>query len=158
MNNNEKSSSVDPSATDYRKLIEKDGVIAQLTVGMSMHPMLVQRRDTVIIKKITSPLKENDVVLYQKKSGKYILHRIIKVKGNEYIIRGDNCFFNEKGITDDTIIGVLEGFYKKDKYVDCNKSVGYKIYIQLNRRTYYIRKAIFKTRLFLSKIKHKLFK
>ena len=141
-------------ATDYETLIEKDGVFAQLTKGISMMPLIRQNRDTIIVKKIENPPKENDVLLYKNKIGKYVLHRVIKVLENGYIIRGDNNFFNEYDIKDDDIIGILDGFYRDDKYIDCNKNKLYKIYIQLNRRTYYLRKIFSKIRSLLSKIKH----
>ncbi len=145
-------------AIDYRTQIEKDGVIAQLTRGFSMMPMLRQNRDTVIIKRITEKPKENDVLLYLNDEDKYVLHRVIKVLDNGYIIRGDNNFFNEYNIRDENIVGILEGFYRDEKFIDCSKNAGYKLYIQLNRRTYYLRMAYSKFRSVLSKIKHKIFK
>ncbi len=144
--------------TNYRDLLDKDGVIAQLPVGVSMLPMLKQRCDTIIVRKLTEKPKENDVVLYQRDCGKYVLHRVIKVTKEGYTIRGDNCLCNEYDIKDKHIFGILEGFYKKEKYIDCNKSLGYKIYVQLNRRTYYIRAVLMLIRRVLSKIKHIIIK
>ena len=144
--------------TDFESLIERDGVFAQLTKGISMMPLIRQNRDTIIVKKIENAPKENDVLLYKKNSGKYVLHRVIKGLENGYVIRGDNNFFNEYDIKDEDIIGILEGFYRDDKYIDCNKNKLYKLYIQLNRRTYYLRKCYSKFRSLLSKIKHAIIK
>ncbi len=144
--------------TDYETLIERDGVFAQLTKGFSMMPLIRQNRDTIIVKKLKNPPKENDVLLYKNKYGKYVLHRVIKVLKNGYVIRGDNNFFNEYDIKKENIIGILEGFYRDDKYIDCNKNKLYKIYIQLNRRTYYLRKILSKSRSLLSKIIHAIFR
>ena len=138
----------------FEEIIEKDGILVQLTKGISMMPLIRQNRDTIIVKKIENPPKENDVLLYKNNAGKYVLHRVIKVLKNGYIIRGDNNFFNEYDIKDENIIGILDGFYRDDKYIDCNKNKMYKIYIQLNRRTYYLRKFFSKIRSVLSKIKH----
>lgn len=144
--------------TDYKSILEKDGVLAQHPVGFSMYPMLRQNYDTVIIKKIDKKPCQNDVVFYQKDDGKYVLHRVIKVKKNGYVIRGDNCFFNEYDVKDRHILGILEGFYRGEKYIDCNKNVGYKFYVFFYRRTYYIRYAWRSVLRFLSKIKRKIFK
>lgn len=144
--------------TDYRAILEKDGVLAQLPVGFSMYPMLRQNYDTVIIERIKEKPQENDVVFYHRDDGKYVLHRVIKVKKDGYVIRGDNCYFNEYDITDKHIIGILKGFYRGEKYVDCKSNKKYKAYVFFNRYTYYLRYLLHSVRLFLSKIKHKIIK
>ncbi|MBR5322807.1 MAG: S24/S26 family peptidase [Clostridia bacterium] len=143
---------------DYETIIQRDGVLAQLTKGFSMMPLIRQNRDTIIVKKLEGLPKENDVLLYKNNMGKYVLHRVIKVLENGYIIRGDNNFFNEYDIENKNIIGVLEGFYRDDKFIDCNKNKLYKIYVQLNRRTYYLRKTYSYFRSILSKTKHAIVK
>ena len=143
---------------DYETIIQRDGVLAQLTKGFSMMPLIRQNRDTIIVKKLEGLPKENDVLLYKNNMGKYVLHRVIKVLENGYIIRGDNNFFNEYDIENKNIIGVLEGFYRDDKFIDCNKNKLYKIYVQLNRRTYYLRKTDSYFRSILSKTKHAIVK
>ncbi|MBR5314842.1 MAG: S24/S26 family peptidase [Clostridia bacterium] len=146
------------ATTDYREILEKDGVLAQLPVGFSMYPMLRQKHDTVVIEKINEKPKENDVVFYQKDNGKYVLHRVIKVEKEGYIIRGDNCFFNEYDIKDRHILGILKGFYRGEKYVDCQTNKKYKIYVFFNRSSYYVRYFLHSVRSLLSKIKRKIIK
>ena len=114
---------------DYKTVLEQDGILAQLPLGTSMLPMLKQKRDTVIIEKIKRKPKVNDVVLYQRKNKDYVLHRIIKIKNDSYVIRGDNCFYNEYDITEKDILGILSGFYKDEKYIDCSKNIFYKFYV-----------------------------
>ena len=143
---------------DFKTVLEKDGVLAQLPLGTSMLPMLKQKRDTVVIEKLTKKPKVNDVVLYQRKNKDYVLHRIIKIKNDSYVIRGDNCFYNEYDITDNDIIGILSGFYKDEKYVDCSKSIFYKFYVFIWRSSYYLRFFFRKTHIYLAKIKHLIFK
>ena len=46
------------------------------TSGVSMYPMLRNRRDTIIVKPPTAPLKKYDVPLYRR-GDDYVLHRII---------------------------------------------------------------------------------
>lgn len=144
--------------TNYKEILDKDGYIAQFPTGFSMFPMLRQGIDTVVIKKIDRKPRENDVVFYLLDNGKYILHRVIKVQEKGYIIRGDNCYFNEYNVQDRHIIGILEGFYRGDDYIDCKTNKKYKFYVFWRRRTYYVRLAIYKVRCFLSKVKHLIFK
>lgn len=139
--------------------IKENGEVMCCSSGTSMYPMLRHRKDMVVVKKVDRPLKKYDVPLYRLKSGKLVLHRILKVTENGYIIRGDNLLKKELNITDDNIIGVLKGFYRGKKYYDCEKCVSYKIYIRVNRLIYPFR-FVWKKGLkpYLAKIKHLLFK
>lgn len=89
-------------------------------VGVSMMPLLRQGIDTVKLVKVIKPLKKHDVILYLRPTGKYVLHRILKVKENEYYLCGDNQVIIEKGVKDAWIIGVMDGFFRDDKYIDIN--------------------------------------
>lgn len=85
------------------------------TVGVSMLPMLKSRRDTVVIQAKTERLKPMDVALY-KRGDAYVLHRVLKVTEDGYIIRGDNCYSDEI-VPENTVIGVLTEFFRKDKHI-----------------------------------------
>ena len=103
---------------DLRKEIEEKGVYVSKTMGNSMEPMLVQGRDTVIVKKPVFPLKKYDIPVYRRKDH-YTMNRIVKVTKNGYVICGDNRPDKEYDITDKDIVGVLEGFYQGDTYIEC---------------------------------------
>ena len=109
-------SDVNKSERIERALAEKD-IYASKTEGVSMEPMLVQGRDTVIIKKPQFPMKKYDIPVYHR-GDKYVMHRVVKVKKNGYIICGDNCITLERDITDKDIVGVLAAFYHNGKYVE----------------------------------------
>ena len=106
--------------------------------GTSMMPMLRQGKDRVVITKCERKLKLHDVPLYKSKDNKYVLHRIIKVKPDGYVIRGDNLYNNEYNVADSDIIGVLKAFYRGDKLVDC-RNKGYRLYIWYIRLSYPLR-------------------
>ncbi|MBE6923733.1 MAG: hypothetical protein E7466_00635 [Ruminococcaceae bacterium] len=70
-------------------LAEGESNIPIPVAGGSMTPFLVHG-DTVYLSAPDSPLKRGDVVLYQRLGGRYILHRIKKVrKDGSLIIVGD---------------------------------------------------------------------
>lgn len=130
-----------------------------LTEGTSMCPLLRPQRDIAIIESVTTPLKVNDVPLYKRGNiEKLILHRIVKIKNGQYIIRGDNLYFNETDITDSDIVGVLKGFYRNQKYYECKTSGAYKLYVFYIRVSYPIRCLLRKIKMLLSKIKRSLLK
>ena len=141
------------------KALETKGEFISLIKGLSMMPLLRQGKDIVVITKPTGELKKGDVPLYKRRNYDFlVLHRILKVRDNDYIIRGDNTYSLEY-VPKDYVIGVLKGFYREGKYYDCNKSRAYKVYIVYNRMNYVFRSFWVKFLLpFLVKIKHLIFK
>jgi len=119
-------------------VLKEDGIFVSTTAGVSMYPMLRNRKDTIIIETYKGRLKKFDVPLYKRES-RYILHRIIEVLPDAYVIRGDNCEQKEYGITDADILGVLTGFYRGSKRVDMN-GLGYKFYVHFWHHTFLIRR------------------
>ncbi len=142
------------------ELLEISEEVHVLTSGISMRPMLREHRDVAVIERVNRKLKKNDVPLYRRAGcDKLVLHRILKVTDNGYVIRGDNLYQNEYDVTDDDIVGVLKAFYREGKYYDCATSKIYHIYIVLNRLSYPIRYSWrIKIKPFLAKIKHLIFK
>ncbi len=111
-----------------KEILDTTGRYTGLTMGTSMLPLIHHQRDNIIVVKNKGRLKKYDIPVYVTKSGKYVMHRIIKVCDDHYIIVGDNLMRKEC-VTDDMICGVLVGFYKNGKrYIDLEKSTAYKIY------------------------------
>lgn len=117
--------------TSIKEILEKNGKYTGLTAGTSMRPIIHQGRDNIIVVKPEGRLKKYDVPVYQLPSGKYVMHRIIEVHDDHYIIMGDNLKHREY-VTDDMICGRLIGYYRKGKhYVDCDNNKFYKLYAKL---------------------------
>lgn len=125
----------------YEEELSKHGKIIHTNVGVSMMPLLRQHRDVMIIERPNGRLKKYDCPLYKTRSGKYILHRIIKVRENDYVICGDNCVTFERGVTDKQILGVLTGVIRDDKTITMDNKL-YKLYYHLWCDFIYIRIAI----------------
>ncbi len=90
------------------------GGYISVTKGNSMRPLFKTNRDVITLKRPISPPSKYDVVLYCMGSGKYVLHRIIRVRDDVYIIRGDNTYKKEY-IPKDRILAVLTEFKRKGK-------------------------------------------
>ena len=116
-------------STDIESILDADGVFVSTTSGVSMYPMLRDRRDTIIVTRPKERLEKYDVALYRRGES-YVLHRVIKVLPDSYIIRGDNCLAKEYGITDAEVLGVLSGFYRGNREKSIN-SFGCKLYSRL---------------------------
>ena len=90
----------------FEDIIRDKGVLVYTSVGDSMYP-LIKKGDLLVIRAVNAPLKKYDIPLYKRDSGQYVLHRIIKVRKNDYLICGDNRCLTESGITDRHVVGVL---------------------------------------------------
>ena len=105
-----------------------------------MYPMLRDRRDTIIIRPVSGRLKKYEVPLYRRGED-YVLHRIVKVTPEGYVICGDNCLNREYQVTDREIIGVLRGFYRGDREVDMD-GCGYRLYCRFWVAVYPVRYVV----------------
>jgi len=116
--------------TTYEEELNRSGSFTYTCSGVSMLPMLRQYKDLFTIEKKQGRCKKFDVVLYKRKSGAYVLHRVVKVSENDYVILGDNCLNKEYGIKDDDIIGVLASFIRDEKEYSVSHK-GYQIYVRI---------------------------
>ena len=132
---------------NIKELLQNDGKFIGTTMGVSMRPMIISGRDVVVIEKKTERLKPLDVALYIRNDKDYVLHRVLKVTEDGYIIRGDNCYSDEI-VKEDEVIGVLTQYFKKDKPI----MMGDKKYLR------YVKRRLFwyKPRKFFVKLKAKI--
>lgn len=118
--------------TDARCGIEgvlaREGVWVSTTAGVSMWPMLRDRRDTIVVKPPQGRLRRFDVALYRR-DGSYVLHRVVEVLPDAYVIRGDNCLADEV-VPAERVVGVLTGFFRGSRAVDM-QSATYRLYARL---------------------------
>ena len=82
--------------------------------GISMLPMLVQGRDSVMLSPLNGPLKKYDLPLYRRSNGQFVLHRVVEV-GETYTCVGDNQFVLEKGLRHDQMIAVVTSFTRNGR-------------------------------------------
>lgn len=118
------------SKSTFEEEIARTGKLIYTNIGDSMMPIIRQNRDLLIIEKVRGRLKKYDVPLYKRDSGQYVLHRILKVRKNDYIICGDNRWQKEYGITDRHIIGVLTGIVRNGNTISVNDRK-YRLYVHL---------------------------
>lgn len=110
-------------------VLAREGAYVATTAGVSMRPMLRDRRDTVVIEPCAGRLAKYDVPLYRRGSD-YVLHRVVDVLPDSYVICGDNCVELERGVTDEQVVGVLAGFYRGERRVRMD-APAYRLYARL---------------------------
>ncbi len=101
-------------------------------VGVSMLPMLKQGRDLFTVRYYEGQkLEKYDVILFRRSDGRLVLHRIVRVCPDDtYETMGDNCITREKGISGDSVLGVLTSFDRKGKTISAD-NVFYGIYVRV---------------------------
>lgn len=115
----------------FENEINRSGKLVYTNVGDSMKPLIRQGKDLLIIEKADGRLKKYDVPLYRRDSGQYVLHRILKVRENDYIICGDNRWQKEYGVTDRHIIGVLTAVVRNGNHAIFVSSLRCRIYVHI---------------------------
>ncbi len=110
------------------EFLASEGRYLSTTRGISMRPMLKSGRDVIVVEPKKGRLNPLDVALYKRDSA-YVLHRVIAVKPNGYLIRGDNTYEDEI-VPESAVIGVLTEYFSKGKAV----SVTQKRYINYSKR------------------------
>lgn len=105
---------------EYRRLLAEEPRIEALPLivsGSSMNPFLIHGRDTVWLSRITRPVRRGDIVLYQRRSGSYVLHRVWKVCPDSYTMVGDAQTQLEHGIGGDQIIAIVTAVERKGQKI-----------------------------------------
>lgn len=132
----------------FEELLDKDGFFLYTNVGYSMMPLLRQKKDIIEIKKKSSErYKKYDVVLY-KRGKKYILHRILKVLPDRYVVAGDHNTFLDPPVTDDMILGGMTRVIRDGKSI-APDNFWYKVYVHLWCDFYPIRVFLLKVKPFV---------
>ena len=103
--------------SSYEQELARTGSLTYVTTGRSMRPFIRSGEDLVHLraKQPGERFSKYDVILYRRASGKYVLHRIVKVLPDSYVLCGDNCVDKEPGITDQMVLAVLTGITRKGK-------------------------------------------
>ena len=134
------------------EVISSGGEFQFAPYGTSMLPLIRPGQDSVIFV-APNNLKKTDIVLYRRLDGSFILHRIMLIQKDNYIMCGDNQRQLERDIKKEQILALVKDVYRNGDPVD-TKSKEYQRYIKSRYKQ--IRKS--RLRLFLSRIKQKFFK
>ncbi len=115
---------------NYEAYLEKYGSLTYRFRGVSMMPMLRQGRDTyTVVRKTEARCKKYDVVLYRR-GNQHVLHRVVQVTPQGYVILGDNCLAKERDIREEDILGVMVSFNRGEKTISVDHWA-YRLYSRL---------------------------
>lgn len=129
--------------------------------GKSMLPLINPKIDKVIITPKTQRVKKYDIVLYRRDDGSFVIHRVIKVKGDgSYVLCGDAQYDKEHGITDKNIIGQVKQL-KRNGTVLSLTGIKYRLYCFFRVNTISFRRGLKRrtseAKFLMTSIRRKLF-
>lgn len=113
------------------QILLEDGELFTAASGISMLPCIRPQKDILHLVRPEGIVETSEVILYRRKNGSYILHRVIGRDTEGYILCGDHQWIPEHGIHEEQVLGVLRGFYRGEDYVDCRKDRRYRIYVKI---------------------------
>lgn len=116
-----------PLISDILKTAER----VRFTVkGNSMYPLLRGNRDEVEVVKCDS-IGKYDIVLYKRKDGSYVLHRVLKKDKDALSIAGDFEQELEHPVYENQVIAKVDNIIRDGAKVISCKSGAYKLYCVL---------------------------
>lgn len=101
---------------EIARLISEGLTVTITAKGYSMNPFIIHMEDQITL----GPWKDNDirkgaVVLVKDIRGNYLIHRIIKRKGDRLLLMGDGNIGLRETATTANIIGIMKGVIKKGR-------------------------------------------
>ncbi|MCR5848941.1 MAG: S24/S26 family peptidase [Lachnospiraceae bacterium] len=94
------------------ELLSENKSVQLHPIGYSMYPLIVPERDEVIISPLRNhKIRRGDVLLYKRKSGKFVLHRVYKIRGDSLFFVGDNESEIEGPLNISQVYGIMSSFY-----------------------------------------------
>ncbi len=110
--------------------IAMSGAAPDMTIplqGESMTPLIRRNLDLVTIVPLTRPLKKGDVVLFEYPKGRYVVHRVYRLKDGQVQTLGDHCRYPEPWLPLSSVWGLAAHFRRDGKTIslDCSAARAY---------------------------------
>ena len=124
-----------------KEMVEQGHKVSMTVAGTSMEPFLVHNRDKIYFKKPDGTIKKGDMVFYRRETGAYVMHRVIKVKKQQYYMAGDHQTFLEGPIEKKQIFAKIVSVERDGEWLTENDKL-WKFYAVWWRRLFWIRKVV----------------
>jgi len=120
--------------------LKEHGMYLSSPNGVSMYPMIRQKKDVVKIVVPDKPPVRYDLVLYMRTEEQGVIHRVLHKKDDVYIINGDNCWQLEY-VKPEQIAGIVTEFYRNGKWHSVTEK-SYLIYVHLWTDFSFVRRPV----------------
>lgn len=118
---------------DFAESILDEGKTVKIVVvGDSMYPILRSNTDSVELKKARyRSILPNDIV-FVRKDGQHVLHRVYKIDDHEIWLMGDAMDVADGPYSREHLFALVTAIYRKDKRIECS-SPGLRIIVSVWR-------------------------
>ena len=99
-----------------RELVREGKEVSMIITGSSMTPFLFHQKDTICFREPDRPLRKGDMVFYERKDGRFVMHRIYKVKTEGLYIVGDAQKEIEGPVDRDQIFAIVTKAQRRGKW------------------------------------------
>lgn len=136
--------------------LAQEGIVKIPASGNSMIPLFRHGRDQVTLRGVQGQtLNKYDMILYRRPNGGYVLHRIIGVKEEGYVLRGDAQLWDEYPVPREWVIARVEEFRRGVRNCTCADR-RYRAYCVIWVNTVWMRRGMAKLRKGLGRVKRRL--
>jgi hypothetical protein len=108
--------------------VKVGGYFYLIPKGVSMLPTIKGDADTVTLEAPDS-LKSGDIVLYKRENGQVVLHRIVKIIGDELTLCGDAQMDFELGIKADDVVARVREIKKGERIIERGSFAFFGLYL-----------------------------
>ncbi len=126
-------------AQDLTRRLQNGQSVVSGTKGRSMEPLLKQGQTKVIIRPLEDRPQKGDILLFLRRDGKFILHRMIGETQRQYLLRGDHEVFVNRA-NKRRILGVVSEIYRKGRWFSVT-DLRYRIYVRVWMALFPIRRS-----------------
>ena len=123
-----------------KEMAEQGHEVSMTVAGTSMEPFLLHGRDKIYFRKPDGTIQKGDMVFYQRETGAYVMHRVMKVKKQQYYMAGDHQTFLEGPIEKEQIFAKVVSVERNGTWLT-EKDRIWKFYAVWWRRLYWVRKV-----------------
>ena len=101
-----------------RQELEDQGRAYVRVTGQSMMPLLRHLKDGVILRP-GQDARVGDIVLFDRRNGRYALHRVIRRENGRFSMAGDAQWHVEEGLPCGQILGIAESIVRGGRSISC---------------------------------------
>ena len=133
-----------------KEMVEQGLEVSMTISGTSMEPFLLHNRDKIYFRKPDGTIKKGDMVFYQRETGAYVMHRVMKVKKQQYFMAGDHQTFLEGPIEKKQIFAKVVSVERDGVWLTEEDKL-WKFYAVWWRRLFWVRKVVNKLKRIIGK-------
>ena len=115
-----------------REVVASGGEFNLFTRGTSMRPTICEGVHSVMLG-APDKIEVGDILLYERESGDFVLHRLIRISGDKLTMCGDNQFVLEKGVLRSSVVAKVTVILRGENAQSVNKSLQFMLKLTAKR-------------------------